>query len=248
MKVGKAISKTVDFLFSWGLIISVLVLIVAAAMPSLPDYTMDPNESTAIATLRSIIAAQEAFQEKAYIDVDKDGIGEFGYLAELSGRVPLRAPKDGDQNKRAPAVLWKSLGTVNGNGYVKHSGYYFVMYIAGQNNMPCPEIKEGGCNETALRTWESTPGGVNPSEKLWCCYAWPISVGETGRNVFVCNQSGVVLQSDNEIQEYSGTVNPPFPLAAYQSLGRGDMTDSLSIQGTPNIARDGSIWSVCGVE
>ena len=247
MSVGKALSKTVDFLFSWGLIVSVLVLIISAAMPNMPDYTMDPNESSAIATLRSIITAQTTFQEKAYIDVDKDGIGEFGYMAEMAGRIPLRAPEGADQNKRAPAVLWKALGTVNANGYVKSSGYYFIMYIAGQNNMPCPEVKGGGCNEMTLHTWENTSGGANPSEKLWCCYAWPVSVGETGRKAFMCNQSGIVLQTDNEIQQYSGTLNPPFPLAAYESMARGDMTDDLSINGVPSTCRDGSVWSICGL-
>ena len=45
----------------------------------------------------------------------------------------------------------------------------------------------------------------NAQEWGHACYAWPVTNGQTGRRAFVINQSGDLLQSDNAVQQYSGT-------------------------------------------
>ncbi len=62
---------------------------------------------------------------------------------------------------------------------------------------------------------------------------------------FLCTQSGIVLYTDNEFQQYSGLDLVPCGLAAYESFGRGNLTDALSIDGIPGRASDGGTWSIC---
>jgi hypothetical protein len=86
--------------------------------------------------------------------------------------------------------------------------------------------------------------GCDPSEQYWNCYAWPVSMGGSGNRAFMTNETGDVLQSNNQVQLYSSTTNPPAPLGAYVNTA-ADMRAALSIGGNPLPALDGGTWVVC---
>jgi hypothetical protein len=60
------------------------------AGPPVPQSSIPVNEATAIACLRRLADAQREVVAAVGIDTDDNGVGEFGYLAELAGTQPLR--------------------------------------------------------------------------------------------------------------------------------------------------------------
>jgi len=140
-------------------------------------------------------------------------------------------------------VLSGALGIVDANGFVNKSGYYFQMWIASAANAPHPEDAGGG--DLAGHFAGLGIGLCDPSETFWNCYAWPVSVGNSGNRAFMTNQSGDVLQTNNQVQAYSGVAGGPATgLESYDSGGNGDMGDVLSISGNPNAANDAGVWTV----
>jgi hypothetical protein len=75
------------------------------------------------------------------------------------------------------------------------------------------------------------------AERVWCCYAWPVEEGVTGRRAFFVNQFGDVLA--NADGRYSGDKEPE-PTAAFQPGAEGVTGDAaLNAKGG-----DGSVWRV----
>ena len=52
-------------------------------------------ESKALLDLRCFSRAEREFRDRAIVDQDRDGIGEYGWLDELAGWVPVRKRPDG---------------------------------------------------------------------------------------------------------------------------------------------------------
>ncbi|MCA9307806.1 MAG: prepilin-type N-terminal cleavage/methylation domain-containing protein, partial [Phycisphaerales bacterium] len=71
-------------------VIAIIAVIAAVALPNLLATRLAANEAAAIATLRNLVTAQAQFQQRTRLDVDNDGIGEFGSFTELSGVGPGR--------------------------------------------------------------------------------------------------------------------------------------------------------------
>ncbi|MFN0008549.1 MAG: prepilin-type N-terminal cleavage/methylation domain-containing protein, partial [Planctomycetota bacterium] len=72
------------------IVVAIIAIIAAIAIPRLMSARLSANEAAAISTLRSITSAQAQLQSSAAIDTDADGAGEYGYFGELSGVDPLR--------------------------------------------------------------------------------------------------------------------------------------------------------------
>ena len=225
-----------------GFIVLCIIMFVLfiISFPGLPICGRNPNESRPFAVLQNVISAQAYIKAQAAIDLDKDGCGEYGYLGEMAGTVPLRSMKGQPSVTLTPGVLSHALGIVDRHGLMQKSGYYFRMFIADDRCMPAGEA-EGGGDGGAARAWKTQ----DPAETYWVCYAWPVEWGgDQGTRAFMTNQTGDVLQTNNMEQRYCGTENMPDPLAAYIRGGKGDMTDPLAIQGQPSPARDGGVWTV----
>jgi len=222
------------------IVVAIIAIIASIAIPNLLSARLNANEAAAIATLRNTIAAQSQIQAQSAIDIDQDGVGEFGFFAEMAGSVDLRGAPAGTVLN--PPCLSGALGIVDANGFVNKAGYYFQMYIAGAAVAPVAE-NAGGGDPGALAA--AAPGVVDNAETFWSCYAWPVSRGNSGNRVFMTNQSGDILQSSNQIaaQQYTGIAAGPAPLAAYFNVN-GDMSDSLSIAGNPGVSTDGGVWTV----
>jgi hypothetical protein len=208
------------------IIIACIVVLASIAVPNLLSARIRANETSAVGILRTISSSQTEFRSKAASDEDRDGAGEFGYFAEMSGRV---APRGATVAIR-PAILSSQFMTII-DGRVKHSGYYFRMLLPDADGIGLPEMQDGGA-----------PPGVDPdmAESYWCCYAWPNS-NYSGERVFCMNQQGDIIASNNlgANQDYAGAYGPE-PDAAFLSPGTDDAIVGLIAIGT--IATDGGRW------
>jgi len=218
------------------LVVAMIVIISAIAIPNLLASKREANESAAIATLKSIVTSQSQLKASGAIDADQDGTGEFGYFQELSGVRGVRTgqpPKVRETTVRvSPPALSARFGTtvnVSQYGCVLVSGYYFVMVL--------PAPKRNFAVEPASNTKypQVDPGNAS---RTWACYAWPVSYGKTGAAIFYTNQSGIILKSNNHVTRYDG-LSKLIDIRGVLLPGKSKINDSLAINAKGN---DGNYW------
>ena len=73
-------------------------------------------------------------------------------------------------------------------GILERNGYAFEIWL--------PD--EEGRGLSLLDAELGRPPGADAAERHWCCYAWPIRPGLTGRFVYFINEHGTLLQRDVE--------------------------------------------------
>jgi len=203
------------------IVVAIIAIIASIAAPKLVGARLAANEAAAIATLRTISTAQAQVQAAVAIDTDQDGAGEYGYLAELAGLVPLRVSVGGTPASGAagvdelePPALSRALGNVDANGVILHKGYCFAV------NLPTPGLNPIGIGEAPGGGAGAFLPGADNGEQYWCAYAWPQAVHRSGNRVFFINHEGVLLQTANRGStgpQYSGSPGGPLFDAAYVS-------------------------------
>ena len=72
------------------IVVAIIAIIAAIAIPNLLAARLASNETSAVATLRSICSAQAQFQLSGKVDVNGDGTGEYGLFREMSGAIGAR--------------------------------------------------------------------------------------------------------------------------------------------------------------
>jgi prepilin-type N-terminal cleavage/methylation domain-containing protein len=209
------------------IVIAIIAIIAAIAIPNLLSARLNSNETAAIATLRNIISAQSQFQTTSRANDNNNGVGEYGTFAELSGATGVRG-----NAVLNPPVLSTAFRAVNAAGEVSRSGYMFQMYLPDDTGKGLPEEPSGGAN-----------AGVDPDmcETTWCCYAWPANYGNTGNRSFFVNQGGDIVATED--QNYSGSGNGPEGKAAFRSGGGDTITGSVA---TGVTGRDSNFWKQAG--
>jgi prepilin-type N-terminal cleavage/methylation domain-containing protein len=210
------------------IVVAIIAIIAAIAIPNLLSARLNANETSAISTLRNISSSQAQFQASSKADTDNDGTGEFGVFGELSGGVAVRGT-----TLLNPPVLSGAFRTLNSAiGTVSRSGYIFSLFL--------PDIAGLGIAESA------NPGGITGidadlSETTWCGYAWPANHGNSGNRSFFCNQTGDITSTDTS--EYQGGSAWPSTFtrdAAFQNPGATDAITGRVAVGT--IGGDGGLW------
>ena len=227
------------------IVIVVIGVIAAIAIPNLLAGKLNANQSAAIETLKNISSSQAQFQSGTVVDANSNGHGEYGFFAEMSGRVGVRtalAPNGGA--RLSPPVLSASFGVlVDGgsasSGVVVRSGYYFQMWLPGSTGAGVGEATTGGAKAAS---GANAPDPVR-SETLWCAYAWPSTRGTSGNRVFFISQAGDILTSDNRApgQQYEGTMNTPAQDSAFLVTSSGYMSATTAAN---NSGKDGGTWTV----
>jgi hypothetical protein len=164
-------------------------IVASVAIPKLLGARLAANESAAIAALRNISSAEAQFQASGVVDLDNDGIGEYGTLGEMSGGIAVRGSKE----PLNPPVLSKKW-VPDQTGVVQCSGYEFRVHLF----------------ESAMRNGDA-------GERGFTVYAWPIERGQTGVRVFALDQEGDIMVCDNlgDDQRYEGVARMPKPGAHY---------------------------------
>lgn len=228
-----------------------LAILASAALPTPVPDRIATNEAAAIDALRTIAAAQVEFKAAVDIDTNCDGVGEYGYFAELAGSQPMRvaypsspcvaqAGSMGIDNLNPP-LLRSVFGRVE-HTCISHRGYLFQMWLpdrtAGVHTGAFREDWTGGKQAAPF------PDPINGA-RMWCCYAWPISYNRTGQRAFFINQRGVVLGYSNRSTSPLSGYDPPRPWNYYGPYFdeaysvSGDMGSPVRI-GIPNA--NGSVW------
>ena len=223
------------------IVVAIIAIIAAIAIPRLMSARLSANEAAAISTLRSITSAQAQLQSSAAIDTDADGAGEYGYFGELSGIDPLRRSAAGvpaagvaGTDELVPAILSSAFGNVAAS-MVQRQGYNFQMWLP---NATAAGLVPG-IAEAATGGSSATFPNPNNGELLYCVYAWPADYNKTGNRAFFTNQEGDLLQCLNRsLTPYDGVVKTP-PFSEAFSVA-GDMGSALRI-GVAGGA-DNTIW------
>lgn len=227
------------------IVVSIIAIIAAMAIPKLISAKLTANESNAVGTLRAIATAQAQCVASGSIDTDRDGASEYAYFGELCGKIPARIAGAGGpaagivgQDELAPSSLVSSMGAVAGSVVVR-TGYCFQIWL--------PAATIGGAiagiaeDVTGGKTAGPFPDSDN-GEAIWCAYAWPLKAAGTGNTAFFINQTGQLLQTANHgPTAYSGPAVGPRCDAAFSAPN--DMGSLIAINGL--IASDGNAWVVC---
>ena len=204
------------------IVIAIIAIIAAIAIPNLLAARLSANETAAIATLRNIISAQAQFQQSGKADTDNDGTGEYGGFVELSGQAAVRMAAI-----LVPQVLSGAFKVLNANGEVSRSGYFFRVFL--------PDNVGGGVGEPAVGYADDGTLDGDLAETTWCSYAWPVNYNQSGNRTFFTNQGGDVVGTEDNA--YSGTGAGPGGDAAFQAAG--SITGSVAI-GVAGV--DGNTW------
>jgi len=120
------------------------VLAVAAAVPWFGPRCVMRNDLSAWATLRNIWSAQSELRQAKRIDTDRDGEGEFGYLAELSGRAAL----PGSDRGLTTPYMGTAFRIVRPDGAVARAGYRFRVFLPAADGTG---VREPGTQALAPR-------------------------------------------------------------------------------------------------
>jgi len=208
------------------IVIAIIAIIAAIAIPNLLSARLNSNETAAIATLRNIISAESQFQTTSRADDNNNGVGEYGTFGEMSGNIGVRGGA-----VLNPPVLSTSFRMVNANGEVSRSGYIYKMFLPDANGVGIAEVANGGAGAT-----------VDPdiSETTWCAYAWPANYGNTGNRTFFVNQGGDIVTTEDST--YSGTGAGPGSNSAFSGAGN-TITGQVA---TGMTGRDANFWKQAG--
>ncbi|MDA1193879.1 MAG: hypothetical protein O2894_01705 [Planctomycetota bacterium] len=184
------------------------------------DHAIAKNEATALEVLRSLIRAQAHLQASGALDSDRDGMGEYGTLADLTRSAPGRMSTRPD-----PPRLPNSFAPKQGADVLVLEGYRFQLYLPGV----------GG---TATARQDGSDVDPDGAERAWWALAWPETLGATGRRTFYVDQEGVIWTPGPEAGAYEGTASPPAADAAFADPGRypGGVSPVL-------VSADGHRWA-----
>ena len=220
------------------IVVAIIAIIAAIAIPNLLSARLNANETSAISTLRNVSSSQAQFQASAKCDMDNDGSGEFGYFQELSGATPVRG---GTPSLLNPPVLSGAFRTVSTNGEVSRSGYIFHMILpaAAGTAQPEPALSTSALTIPVL-------ADANVNETTWCCYAWPASYSTSGNRTFFVNQAGDIVGTEKSTYSGNGTTTAVLGTgandgsAAFKVGSAATKITGLVAVGTRGL--DGNVW------
>ncbi len=224
------------------IVVAIIAIIAAIAIPGLIRSRMGAQESAAIGTLRSLTTSQEQFKQQVFSDQDSDGVGEYGWLGELAG---VDAPRGVGGNPGTPVAnapfIATSLGVKDPGGRGTKQGYYFRVFLP----------TGGG---TASGEAQAAAGGgiaadADVQEVRWICYAWPSQRGNTGNRAFAAGHQGEVYATMGTAVGYNGAGTQPTTGAeALDANGPnpGNLDSGMGLAAAGLTSGDGNLWAAAG--
>jgi prepilin-type N-terminal cleavage/methylation domain-containing protein len=206
------------------IVVTVIAILASIAVPNYLGSRIVGNEAAVISTMRQISASELIARETRVIDVDRNGIGEFGFLGELSGLTAMR----GSGIQLRPPALNPSFGRIDANGQGERHGYLFRLFL--------PDAAGVGLAEMAANL-----ANVDPQNSSICfsCVAWPLLYGKSGQRTFFVNQRGETVATVDSA--YNGTAGAPIANAALIGVPPGIITGSSLATGG-EVGVDGNRW------
>jgi len=232
------------------IVVAIIAIIAAIAIPGLLRARISANEGSAIGTLRTISTSQAQFQSQAQVDQDSDGTGEYGLLAELAGTSNRRSPNAVNSPRANPTFVTPVLGPKPNINHGSKSGFLFKMYLPGTN----PAITDNGTgNQIGLTpaTGFTQTVVIDNQETKFRAYAWPISTRTTGMRIFCVDQAAEVLTASNAssaagLFRYNGANTVPNYNVAGLLVEPLDNPTAFEATLTTGTGRDTQIWGAAG--
>ena len=155
------------------IVVAIIGIIAAIAVPGLLRARMSGNEASAIGSIRTISSAQATFASSC---------GSGGYAAGLDilGTPPTAAPN-------SPAFIPSDLAAADSSSNLK-SGYFFT-------------VAEDGTEVTTNAT--AICNGATATWTGFVATAEPGDVGTTGTRFFLTNESGQIRQGSQALADIS---------------------------------------------
>jgi hypothetical protein len=172
------------------------------------------NDTAARATLLNLGSAQVQFQRSLAVDLDGDGLGEFGTFGEMTATSGVRSDAGAAVrgSRVRPAVLSPSLSNTNSSGTVTKAGYCFRVYLPANDHAAAREGRSDRPFSRAVNT--------DLAEKKWVAYSWPVAYGNSGNLAFVTDWTGALYECDNAKTKWQGSSTGPSFDAAFPVGGK----------------------------
>ncbi|MEW6359629.1 MAG: DUF2950 family protein [Planctomycetota bacterium] len=229
-----------------GLIVAAVV-VTAAGVFWLTRPNPRRNEPEVIRSLKRISRQQAIYKQQPETDQDDDGVGEYGFLAELSGRITPRVSLGAGVCRIGaihPALIPSEFGSTREAplGIAGVSGYYYQLWLPGPNG-PVDDRYSDATEQIGPRNIldpETDRPTINQQEKRFVLYAWPVAYGETGIATYVINELGECYRTAGprpSAKRYNGATLMPAPDAAFakgQPVFTGKLANGEGI--------DGNLW------
>ena len=219
------------------IVVAIIAIIAAIAVPNLLSARLAANESNAISTLRNLVSSQAQIQQSGSIDADQDGTGEYGFFGDLSGLYQLDSHGGpANANTLTPPVLAASFRVISAAGIVSKGGYCFQIWL--------PDSTGAGQAEDGAGVGLLAAADADNCELAWAAYAWPANLGNTGNRAFFVNEGGEIMFTTQAVnQAYDGPNNAPAADAAYDPAGNGYVAGAIMSPLNPGAAAaDGETW------
>ena len=183
------------------------------------------NEVSSISTLRNVSSSEEQFRAACAVDEDRDGSGEFGTFAEMSGAEP---PRGSGRVLNSP-MLSGAFQSRTVGGEVKRGGYQFQLWLPARNGRFVTE---------SARNIDARVLDPAASEQRWRCYSWPSMYDHTGLRTFFIDERGDLWCTDDA--RYSGSGSGPAPGAA--DVRPGTLVPATVSADATFTGADGNVW------
>jgi hypothetical protein len=124
------------------------------------------------------------FQNAGFVDQDRNGTGEFGWLRELSGAVSPRGGK-------APIdpLLWGGIWSQDEDGshVANVDGYRYYLYLPmGEGDLAREDLSSTG---------HLSDRAVSRQEVFWLAFGVPSHIGVSGEHILVAGPGSTVFGS-----------------------------------------------------
>jgi type IV pilus assembly protein PilA len=215
------------------IVIAIIAIIAAIAIPNLLESRVTANESASAATLKSgCFPGETQFKAGAYQDCDVDNVGEYGSIGAMAGKITCSTGIAAGKLNLITGPLATGLPA---DTQVHASGYTFVSAVPSMTVIATWTL-EG----TALTVVNPGAANQNFAERYFEIGCAPDTYSDTGRRVFVITSDGQVRSPTSVLDTntwftgvVTGATNPGCTAATVVTGMRGvwgtlsDMTSGI---------------------
>jgi len=170
------------------IVIAIIAIIAAIAIPNLLESRITANESAAAASLKSgVFPAEVQWQGGGYQDADGDNVGEYATLEYLAG-VKLGTRAAANINLLQGALASDRNASVTSR---TSSNYIFVAEVHGIDVLPGPAVGAIIVEGTNLDVFVAGQS-CTFNERSFVVGATPLKINDVGRRVFLMATDGQV--------------------------------------------------------